>query len=62
MVWFDLAFSALDDLVLTPGACGSGVSTETPPTGTPPPDKQLTCTFEDNTLCDWAQDLDDDRD
>lgn len=49
-------------MVLTPGRCDSGVTTVTPTTGPPPPDKQLTCTFEDGTVCDWAQDQGDDRD
>lgn len=61
-VWFDSAFSALDDMLLAPGRCHSGGTTETPPTGTPPPEQQLTCTFEDDSLCGWAQDQGDARD
>ncbi|KAK7069144.1 hypothetical protein SK128_025183 [Halocaridina rubra] len=48
------AFSAIDDIQLTPGECGI-TGTTIPPTGTPAPDSKLTCSFEDGTLCNWSQ-------
>ncbi|KAG7165100.1 MAM and LDL-receptor class A domain-containing protein 2-like 1, partial [Homarus americanus] len=55
------AYNALDDLDLYSGECKShGTTLE--PTATPPPDTQLTCTFEGGTLCGWLQDSTDGRD
>ncbi|XP_071520575.1 LOW QUALITY PROTEIN: MAM and LDL-receptor class A domain-containing protein 1-like [Panulirus ornatus] len=56
------AYTALDDLELLPGKCQSVINTTPSPSATPPPETQLTCTFEESTLCGWRQDLGDTRD
>lgn len=54
-----VAFSALDDFELKPGRCISGGTTAQPPLSTPTPDPELTCDFEDGTMCGWVQSLGD---
>ncbi|XP_045625135.2 MAM and LDL-receptor class A domain-containing protein 2 [Procambarus clarkii] len=52
------AYIALDDFELTPGKC-RWLTTTPRPSATPPPDPVLTCTFEEDSLCGWSQDLTD---
>ena len=47
------AFSAIDDIRLDPKECWE-VATTVAPTGTPKPDIELTCDFEDGSSCGWS--------